>query len=984
MSRFGQCGPDRGHSVTMEQDYVNAAMAGVLGCHLAYAVSVSNVGVSVRMSDPRLAEDPLCSFTVMNPDTGHDALANVHGGGLRKAPTGKGPHTSCKSSLKRSGAVSKLCLSVSFQNFVQAISPCGRKSFEVLQRPADSGMRQCAAFSGEHSQTGCKAMCPDGRIDRNLKHGNDPVSANCHLKAKGGNALQGRESRPSKRSNKHEAPGRDARDMPQSQGRAMILELDSLVPSRRYSVGVVPSMFEYLGEGHALDKLDLVWDPLGDMPAGVKRAMEQCVPFDRNLHPIVKLHMFTDGTFVDECQTGAWAIAVFGESSVGTHWLGCLSGLCDDAGQSESQGCSSAFTPECMAILHALVVALIAECETCVNYDCKSAAETATIQAATSNQVAQASSSVLHLLYVKKQRTVFKHVKSHSGVPGNELVDRLAKQVLRGHVRMVGADMVPAALADGLFPWLWMALPEIQQDAQWPYVSPADGVFVGSVDHRGAMDCKRPARKRTDSQRHECESERRSRLMPLLTYNAMSMRDAATQVLVEQMMLQNGVIVAGLQETRDQADTVSETPHYKKFHAAGDRGLFGCQLWVAKKSGWRLETLAVRHQSPRLLCVQGMFADIRCAMIVGHAPHSMKEDCVIDEWWEKFRQLLGNLSDCTSPIVFVDANARFTLNAHGEAGPANRNAVHLSQCAHDFGLDMTKHTDCCGREVKTWRGAQGRPAKLDYILVPQAWAPAFVTKGLPERGVALLTGWDHQPLLAEVALHVLDVPSGNRVRIDRRAIKDPQNKEKLREMFQNLPVCPWTMDVDTHVAVVHGRLASQLMEAFPVQTEGPRKPYVSHQTWKLIRGRHATRHKLRYLNDGARRAQCHFIFNAWRHVAHNTCAQLLVERNYHKCRMHAVQVVIQIRQLARQLRVSIQEDKAEHVRRAMSEARGQGPDRFAELTRSVGKQGRRFRAPRVAPILKLEDGSWQSDPAVTLEMLGNHFASRCLLGRSWS
>ena len=229
----------------------------------------------------------------------------------------------------------------------------------------------------------------------------------------------------------------------------------------------------------------------------------------------------------------------------------------------------------------------------------------------------------------------------------------------------------------------------------------------------------------------------------MLTYNALSMRGIVEQALIEQMLVANEVGVAGFQETRDMADDITETAKHRKFHAAGEAGNFGCQLRVRKDTACRMETLAVRRCSPRLMRVLGNYGNVRCAMIVGHSPHSKQSDSVVEHFWKRFRNLLATIGASISPLVMIDGNARFDEDANGQRRPSNRNAVHLQQRLLDSGLEMTRMKDCYGRPVITWQSPMKQKAKMDYMLVPGEWAPRFRTKGLPVHVDSMLLEWDH-------------------------------------------------------------------------------------------------------------------------------------------------------------------------------------------------------------------------------------------------
>ena len=114
-------------------------------------------------------------------------------------------------------------------------------------------------------------------------------------------------------------------------------------------------------------------------------------------------------------------------------------------------------------MLHALVVAMSVDCDFGIYFDCTAAAHTAQVEAYTQNAVAQAAAAVRHVLDVMRKQMSFHHVKSHTG-QGRPPIN----------------DQVPKFLREGLFAWLWIALPETRRCGQLPSLSQEDGTFVWS------------------------------------------------------------------------------------------------------------------------------------------------------------------------------------------------------------------------------------------------------------------------------------------------------------------------------------------------------------------------------------------------------------------------------------------------------------------------------------------------------------------------
>ena len=438
--------------------------------------------------------------------------------------------------------------------------------------------------------------------------------------------------------------------------------------------------------------------------------------------------------------------------------------------------------PECAAILRALVTLLECECRICVHFDSTSAAHSIEGKSACNDIVAKAASGVLMVHRMQERHVAFVHEKSHSGIPQNELVDLLAKHALKGHAYGPNQDTVSTTVLEGILPWLWMAVDGLKKQPQWPHLDPHDGCF------HGMLRCKLQEQLQHEPNESEDTDEGlQMTTLRMVTYNALSMRCKANQVAIACMLHRNSVDVAGFQEGRSTqheiCDEVGPDFAYRKFCSASERGQYGSQVWISLRSRWKVESFAIVEHSPRIMCVAGVYGDIRCAICSAHAPHSQLPDETIDTWWTGFKSLLHNLRGSLAPIIFLDANARFSVQSDGTRRPCNRNAVHLVECCHAFGLVFTEHIDVEGRPVVTWVSPMKRPAKLDYILLAKEWAGAFRTLGCPQQSVDMFSEIDHWPLLADVTVQT-GVKVDHRVRIDRQALM--RDKDRLGQILREV------------------------------------------------------------------------------------------------------------------------------------------------------------------------------------------------------
>ena len=191
---------------------------------------------------------------------------------------------------------------VVFATFVQTIGTDGAKAFEVLRQASEGGKRKCAAGPEPEREACQSAQAAFSVLEPGQSQQEDDRGNNSGLGS----------SRPA----------------PMNRGQAVTLALRELIQhDRTYSFGVGPGMLENVVDGHQLDSLDGAWELLENMPRVVKDENAQCVPFVAGQHRLAQVRAYTDGTFDADRREGAWAVALCGESAVGKHWLGALSGL---------------------------------------------------------------------------------------------------------------------------------------------------------------------------------------------------------------------------------------------------------------------------------------------------------------------------------------------------------------------------------------------------------------------------------------------------------------------------------------------------------------------------------------------------------------------------------------------------------------------------------------------------------------------------------
>ena len=774
---------------------------------------------------------------------------------------------------------------------------------------------------------------------------------------------------------------------------AVRLKLDALVPAPRcVSTCLDLSVLDRATAGNTLDCLQRRCPDVRGLDGRSRAECEKCFARERIPWQSARtVHIYTDGAHDPASGSAGWACVFLVECDNRMHWLGYISGPCDDEAKLVKGRVANAFIPECVAILRALVAVLEFHGWVCLHCDCLSAIQSCTGLATCNHEAARAAHGFYMTLMLKGKRPHFKHVRSHVGVPFNELADMLAKQAMKDGACMNNHDLLGQAVAQNIAPWLWMTLGELACQQQWPSFDQEKGIFYGTsrccprdshkacqneIDARNYGAASGPS---TDQQSiNHCDGKKVT--LRLLKYNALTLKSQACQYAMAKLLQREAIDIAGFQETRnvddDVADEVGAGFAYRKFRAAASNGNFGVQIWLRKAGPWDVAKFAVVHCTHRIICICGKVGNIKTVICAAHAPHSETSESSIDAWWQELRQILARVDGNVATILLLDANARFHVGVDHSRKPANRNADHLEASAIDFSLVFTEHVDCFGRDVYTWRHSRSQKvAKLDYILVPSAWHGSFRTLGALDDAEEIDVAHDHVPLLADVVLQ-LETGHHPKVAIDRRKLRNPANARLLQQTIAGISQPAWHVDVETHVEHLHKELVRALKETFPVDRDTPRKSYVSEEAFALIKQRHGQRRSLRYARLAEAKHNLNSCFQAWRQAC--TVAQADVKWSCvdgsRARRFNIAWRECQILRLGLLLKDRLKRDMAAYVESAISDCRRTGPGDFSHFVRCILKLGRKYKAPRTAPVIRKADGNLVADSEDSLEILGRHFA----------
>ena len=180
----------------------------------------------------------------------------------------------------------------------------------------------------------------------------------------------------------------------------------------------------------------------------------------------------------------------------------------------------------------------------------------------------------------------------------------------------------------------------------------------------------------------------------------------------------------------------------------------------------------------------------------------------------------------------------------------------------------------------------------------------------------------------------------------------------------------WDTDVTTHVQIFHRHLFERLTKELPRTAAPARHPAVTAATLDLVRDHRQHRQVLRAATRIARKAKLHALFEAWRHgvATASTC------RRYEAATQRMFAICAATMAAGKSVRQAMQRDKAEFSRRQIANARGAGPAKFAHLLRAITRQGRKFKPPKLLPVIRQGDCEHVGLAAVT-KALGQSYAT---------
>ena len=343
----------------------------------------------------------------------------------------------------------------------------------------------------------------------------------------------------------------------------------------------------------------------------------------------------------------------------------------------------------------------------------------------------------------------YTHVKAHAGEPGNELVDTLAHQAALGeplHDLDSWANMMVKRSFVQTAEWFWYLF---RVDVQWddhalllPAAPETDHIHLPAKPASVERPVDTPEIGILDLTLATCN------VLSLLPRNGKKdpscsiVTGPARQECILRQMEDEKVHAFALQETRPRKSSNAHDPRFWLYRAnATAQGHYGILVGLARtrpigticgstqntKVYIEQDDVAVIASDPRFLILRLQTALTRVIIIAGHAPHTGATTLDISRWWEDLAKHIPSKYNFWPRILLADANARVGSEPCQHIGPhqaedGNGKEEAFVQFVRKQGLLLPATFPACHcGDGGTWRHAQGKWSRNDYIGIPVEW-----------------------------------------------------------------------------------------------------------------------------------------------------------------------------------------------------------------------------------------------------------------------
>ena len=724
----------------------------------------------------------------------------------------------------------------------------------------------------------------------------------------------------------------------------------------------------------------------------------------------VNISIYTDGSYL--APHSAWAFAVFASQPDAVTLVGWMAGAVVTTPEHPlwvGANRHHALVGEQFALLWALVWALQAPigCDIRLFVDCEVALRQTTGQYGSSNQSSLACTcrSLFQALVASRPgiASTITHVRSHTGVPENELVDLLAKWAassdsnsshFSAHMHLAASVCRSPHLA-----WLWLIPEAIRHPELWPRY---DGRGFTDLDRAAPRAELSPGERRgffgLDTNTVETnDTVAFVATFCLFTLNTQTLAESApstdtvqnstdTHFVGRAAFLREqfdwyGAHVVAVQEARGPSDAMYNSDTHVRICTGRDKqGNYGVELWFSRRHPFshigstpicfEPSHLLVMYSSPRELFVRYCRGDLRILFVSVHGPVAT---CPQREaWWREFAAKVARLCQGSQLVILGDLNAHFDQSIQGHVGDLVFPTKHplptaLIELLHKHGGWIpSTFSDCHPGPTETWWPPSGGPGKrLDYAILPLSWCV-----GPGESAVFKALDWgqsrvDHYALRTWATLCGSSRPSQKRsgTSYDRDAMLTDKGRETLSAIFASVPQPSWRVDVHRHYAQIQSHLTQALSTAFPPAKGRCRSSHFSPFTWQLRQRRIWLRKRVTHLQSSLVHICLRSGWVAWKTNVRHSAGVVATLLRQGRDLLALAAYVADLRATRVALRKAIRADVSSRIHDTASEAHYVGTGTVvSRLHCLLGPSKRRTRQQQGLPGLELADGNRANTP----------------------
>ena len=232
---------------------------------------------------------------------------------------------------------------------------------------------------------------------------------------------------------------------------------------------------------------------------------------------------------------------------------------------------------------------------------------------------------------------------------------------------------------------------------------------------------------------------------------------------------------------------------------------------------------------------------------------------------------------------------------------------------------------------------------------------------------------DHRPLMMKLLLpKIRRVYKMPRCSFDRKSLQKATTAE-IDEALQAIPDHSWEEDIEKHAATLSEQVVRCLAKAFPAGKRGPRKSYISDETWTLRTARMQTRSTLQQVRDRIATLTVRNVLHVWCHKDVLFTSQLFMEGIRHLAQATLLQA--KSHQEAKDFKRALRADRTAWLEKMAKDAPQMS--HFYQAMRNSGVRSRKKPGPfQPLPIVEDELGEPIFESAKLAERWRTFFAQQ--------